>query len=496
LGEDSVWKSLFMQAPVGLGTSDLTTGRFLLVNPAYANLTGYGPEEMREMTYLDLTHPDDREMNQVVVERLLDQNSPSETFRKRYLRKSGQTIWVEVQLALLRDENGEPVSFMVQTQDISELIEVEERRRVAAEAVRRSEERLREILEASTTGVGVNDPTGRFIYANRLLLGLLGYSPQDLAEGRLTWDAIQDPILRPTDDQALAQLRATGQCEPYETELVRSDGKRIPVYLGAAFVPDDDGKGILGATFVTDLTALRDVEEELRSLNSDLDQRVQDRTADLEMANREMEGFTYHVAHDLRAPLRAIVSTSRMMLSDHAEDLNSEASILLERQALAANKLGTLIDELLKLSRLARAEPHKEALDLSVIAADVASEHASENSLISLEIESGLRSEGDPRLVRLLLSNLISNAYRYSPGGGKVTIGIVSGEFFVKDEGIGFDMVYADKLFRPFERLVTDAEFPGTGVGLANAARIVEKHGGKIRAESEPGKGATFYFTL
>jgi signal transduction histidine kinase len=210
-----------------------------------------------------------------------------------------------------------------------------------------------------------------------------------------------------------------------------------------------------------------------------------------------MEGFTYTVSHDLRAPLRAIAATSMILLEEASEKLAAEERALLERQAHNAKHLGVLIDELLKLSRITRQDMAKTSFSLSDLAREVADdlgEAGAGNALI--EIQPGLTAWGDPKLIRFVLLNLLENACKFSPEGGTVRLGAKDGTFFVSDEGIGFDPRYSDKLFRPFERLVTQDEFPGTGVGLANVKRIVERHGGQVWAESELGKGATFWFTL
>jgi signal transduction histidine kinase len=247
-----------------------------------------------------------------------------------------------------------------------------------------------------------------------------------------------------------------------------------------------------------ELEERRKVEDEIRRLNESLNDRVLERTAELEAANKEMEGFTYSVSHDLRAPLRAIMSTSMILLEEAGEALGSQERGLLQRQAAAAKKMGVLIDELLKLSRLSRQEMVQERLDLSMLAHDIAAELGNEGRACSVrfEIEPEMEAIGDIRLLRFVLLNLMENACKFSPNGGIVRVGRNGSTYFVKDEGIGFDPRYAHKLFLPFERLVNDTEYPGTGIGLANVHRIVQRHGGRVWAESEPGHGATFYFTL
>ncbi|CAN5541672.1 hypothetical protein BH11ARM2_BH11ARM2_27050 [soil metagenome] len=375
----------------------------------------------------------------------------------------------------------------------------EVQRAKAEQDLQLSEQRLRRILEAATVGVVVNNTAGVFSYANPPLLRMLGYTTEEVHRGEVSWGRIQDPDRLPMDDKALAQLRVSGSCDPYETEFIRKDGSRIPVYVGAAFVPDESGSGQLGAAFVTDLSELKEAERELRALNAELDERVQERTAELVDANRELEGFTHSVSHDLRAPLRAIVSTSKILLEDAADKLAEDERSLLHRQATSAVKLGAIIDDLLKLSRISRQGLAVAEFDLSALAVEVVDELVSKEwgPLCRIEIAPDLRAVGDPKLVRFVIFNLIENACKFSPGGGKVTLGQrPDGVFYVSDQGIGFDTAYMDRLFLPFERLVTDAEFPGTGVGLANVQRIVQRHHGRVWAESAEGKGATFFFTL
>ncbi len=224
---------------------------------------------------------------------------------------------------------------------------------------------------------------------------------------------------------------------------------------------------------------------EIVSLNQSLEARVRDRT-------HELESFCYSVSHDLRAPLRAINATSAILKEDYGNLLPKEALGELERQAEASSRLGHLIDDLLQFVRLGQTEAARHSFDLSAVARAVAQELR-----IAVEIEPGLQAFGDATLVRLLLQNLLDNASKFC--GGKqpcIEVGRTDEAFFVRDQGIGFDSKHAHRLFRPFERLHREGLYPGTGIGLANVRRIVERHGGCVWAESEPGQGATFFFTL
>ena len=243
-------------------------------------------------------------------------------------------------------------------------------------------------------------------------------------------------------------------------------------------------------------------QQHMRDLTQELEQRVAERTSQLVAANEELEAFCYSVSHDLRAPLRAINSTSKILLEENHEKLESEHVDLLSRQADNSVRLGNLIDDLLQLSRIGRRSLEKTNVDLSRMAHDVVDEALVKEILKPprVTIQPGMYAHADPSLMRLLYQNLIDNAIKYSPNGGCIEIGcdLEKGEtvFFVKDHGIGFDMKYVPKIFLPFERLVLESEFPGTGIGLANVHRIVKRHGGRVWAQSEPEHGSTFFFTL
>jgi len=282
------------------------------------------------------------------------------------------------------------------------------------------------------------------------------------------------------------------------------DGTQIQRYIDFIYqvmhAPAGEINGILvhGVDVTEQVLAQREVER----LNIELEERVKERTLQLQAINQEMEGFTYSVSHDLRAPLRAIVSSSMILLRDYEAQLDANARHELGRQAAAANKLAVLIDDLLKLSRLTRQEMRKEQIEVSALTREVAEELTTHNSdnQCEVSIEPGMLAVADPATLRLLLVNLLENACKFSPSGGLVEVGWTATEtppvFWVKDHGVGFDMRYVDKIFLPFERLVPDHEYPGSGIGLANVKRIVERHGGRIWANSILGDGATFFFTL
>ncbi|SCA55842.1 putative Histidine kinase [Candidatus Terasakiella magnetica] len=242
----------------------------------------------------------------------------------------------------------------------------------------------------------------------------------------------------------------------------------------------------------------------IRQLNLRLEERVRQRTSELETANKEMEAFTYSVSHDLRAPLRTIGGFSNILQEEYSEQLDEQAQHYIERVHLGTQKMERLINDLLKLSRTTRGEMHRKDFNLSALADEIITELRQNEPErdISVHISPNLKAYGDQRLVRIMLENLLGNAWKYTQLNDEPSLflGLTdkNGQetFYIQDNGAGFDMNYADKLFTPFQRLHSSKEFDGTGVGLATVQRIIHRHGGEIWADALVGKGATFYFTL
>jgi signal transduction histidine kinase len=262
--------------------------------------------------------------------------------------------------------------------------------------------------------------------------------------------------------------------------------------------------GALVRAFNEMLEEIRKQEAALRSVHDELEQRVADRTAQLETANRELEAFSYSVSHDLRAPLRSIDGFSQALLEDSADKLDDQSKKHLQRTRAAAKRMGQLIDDLLGLSRLSRGELKRAPVDLTELARTTAMEifQSEPERKVELKVAEGLVAQADGQLLNVVLENLLRNAWKFTRirGVAHIEFGSLQQDgtrvFFLRDDGVGFDMAYAEKLFGAFQRLHSAKEFEGTGIGLATVARIIRRHGGKVWAEAEIEKGATFYFTL
>ncbi len=347
----------------------------------------------------------------------------------------------------------------------------------------------------------VDAPTNTIAAANPAFARHRGYSSDEL-KGMPFMCLF--PAHRSADLKAILKLLETQSHLIYESEHIARDGRIFPVLVDVTVLHDAQGRAIRRVAYVQDLTEQRRAAQEILRLNSELEQRVVERTAELSAANRELDSFAFSVSHDLRAPLRNISGLVQLLKGEFAEALGEEGCSHLQRIDAGTRRMGELIEGLLALSRHTKKPMEREQVNLSTIACRRLAELAESEPgrEVSVHVEPDLVDECDPSLAEALMVNLLDNAWKYSGKTARAEIRFFRGEvdglqgFCVSDNGAGFDMAKATHLFEPFQRLHQASDFAGTGVGLATVHRIVARHGGRIVAKAAPGQGATFCFTL
>jgi PAS domain S-box-containing protein len=365
-----------------------------------------------------------------------------------------------------------------------------------------SDKYLATILEHARDGVLSVDLDGRIVSWNRGAAELFGY-PAERAAG-MSLDRLgawgQGDRLKQWFD--LAKLGTpTVQCE---TELRREDGQAFAGEVTVAPIRSDAGELMAVSLTLRDISDRKRTQEELMRIRAELEQRVAQRTAALRAVNRELEAFTYSASHDLRAPLRGIDGFSQALLEDYGNELDETAGHYIKRIRSAARRMGETIDALLMLSRITQAPLHVETVDLSGLVVEIVKELREREPWrrVELKVEPGLLARADRQLIRIAFENLLGNAWKFTRERERARIAVgrsssgPPGTFYVRDNGAGFDMAYADKLFLPFQRLHAPTRFEGTGIGLGTVQRVIARHGGRVWAEGALEEGATFCFSL
>ena len=445
---------------------------------------GFSPCSLAEAT--GFIAPEHREPVSRVLGACLAQGTPFDV-ELEILTAAGRRVWVRSIGEAVRDAGGRVLRVQGALQDVSE-------RKLAESEIRQLAQRLVTTVESVTDAFITVDRAWRFTYVNREAERLMKRPRQELL-GQRMWDT--HPEARNTPFEA-AYAKAMHENQSVEVEAYFAP---LGAWLEVRVYPSHQGLTI----YFRDVSERRRVQEEILRLNGELEQRVRRRTAQLELANGELEAFSYSVAHDLRAPLAAIGGFAHVLEQEIAGTRSDKARHYLARIREGVRQTGEMIDAVLSLAGLSRAELRWEPVDLAEMARsafDDCRRHDPQRAVV-LHVQEPLPAQGDSRLLRLVMDNLVGNAWKFSAHSAPTEITVGSAPdadgqtvYFVRDNGVGFDMAYAGNLFGAFQRLHSQAEFAGTGIGLANVRRITSRHSGRIWAESAPGRGATFFFTL
>ncbi len=466
-------------------------GRFLYANQASCRSLGYSREELLSMSVSDVDPLVPQEAWEPIWENIKTRRSI--TFETQNRTKQGRIFPVEVTANYLRFDGGD--------YNFSFVRDITERKRLEA-TLQESEEKFRTMVNSIPQLAWIARTDGHILWFNQRWYEYTGATPDEV-EG-WGWQRVYDRAVLPTIIEKWQAAIDAG--EPFEMEfpLRGADGTFRIFLTRVQPLKDPQGKVLQWFGTNTDVDELKQAEETIQQANNELEKRVIIRTAELEAANKEMEAFSYSVSHDLRAPLRAVNGFAGIVLNEFGPQMPADALRYLERIRDGAQRMGALIDDLLAFSRLSRQSMRHGHVDSVKLVQNVLDESAPQREGRTIEIRVGKLPDchGDAALLRQVWVNLISNAVKYT-GGREAAVVEIGCErennenvFFVRDNGTGFNMQYANKLFGVFQRLHRADEFEGTGVGLAIAQRIVHRHGGRIWADAAEGRGATFCFTI
>ncbi len=498
------FRKAFMISPDSININRLSDGLYVSINQGFTQIMGYTEADAIGKTSLELHIWDDPEDRKRLLEGLQN-NGVVQNLEARFRRKDGG-LKDGLMSASIINLNGAPHILSI-TRDITE-------RKRAEEALQKSETLYRRAIEVAGAVPYLQsyDESSTSVYYDFIGEGIrqiTGYGPEEFTDQ--LWNSITEERKLLEDlaaypwNEAVRRVRA-GESPIWKCEhrIRARDGKVHWVFEAAVELMGKNGMAYGSIGLFQDITARKQVEESLQLLNEQLEQRILERTVQLDAVNKDLEAFSYSVSHDLRAPLRAIDGFARMLQELQAEQLSEGGRELLTRILVNTKRAGAMIDDLLRFSRLGRQAVVKQTVDMGEIVRSALGTFQIEQEKQPQIILHDLPAcQGDPSLLMQVWINLFSNAFKYSRkrDHAEIEAGCQVDEkgeaiYYIKDNGVGFDMRYANKLFGVFQRLHSESQFEGTGVGLALVQRIISRHGGRIWAEAEPDKGATFYFTL
>jgi PAS domain S-box-containing protein len=487
------FRSLYENVTIGIYRTTLD-GRILMANPAMVSMLGF--DSFKQLAQRNLQQEGfEPDFPRSKFLEIIEKDGKIIGLESAWNRRNGKALIVRESANAVRDAEGRILFYDGTVEDITD-------RKKTEEALRESEDKFKYVFDHSVIGKSLTFPSGE-IHVNKAFCDMLGYSQDELENKK--WQDISVPQdIEVTQNHLNMLLSGEKKSVRFVKRYIHKNGDVIWADVGTALRRDADSKPLYFMTAINNITDTKKAEEALHDLNEELEQRVADRTELLQAANKELEAFSYSVSHDLRAPLRSVHGFTNILLEDYESTLDVEGKRICGIISSSATQMGALIDDLLSFSRIGRSNLYPSDIDMKKMAILIFEGMTSptERERIKLNIGKLHRAFGDVTLFRQVWTNLISNAIKYTSKNDVSEINIGSKAdgkmitYFIKDNGVGFDMQYAHKLFGVFQRLHSEAEFEGNGVGLAIIQRIILKHGGKVWAEGEVGKGATFYFSL
>ncbi|MBN2349095.1 MAG: PAS domain S-box protein [Bacteroidales bacterium] len=496
------FRKVFEEGPLGIAMAGFTDSHFISVNKAFCEMLGYTVEELKQLTFLDVTHPDDGKLDIETVRKLKEGLIQQQNTEKRYLKKNGEIIWCSRALTRIFSADGKTSYALAMIEDITE-------RRKAAEKIREKDIQFRKLSSNVPDLIFqfTRRPDGTYCVpiASEGIRNIFGCSPEDVLEDFSPIARVIFPgdVTRVINDIEYSAKHLTiFTCE----FRVKIPGREIQwIYSRSTPEKLPDGS-ITWYGFNTDITERKKAEEEISKLNEELELRVKERTSELELANKELETFTYSVSHDLKAPLRGIDGYSKLLMEYYGSSLNEEAQSFISTIRSSTLKMNQLIEDLLEYSRLERSEKRNEKVKLKALINSVLTlfnEALTEQKFtVNENVPEEIELIADSKGLTIAMRNLLENAIKFTRGNPNpgIEIGLKENKsswiIFVKDNGIGFDIKYHNRIFEIFHRLHRAEDFPGTGIGLAMVAKVMQRMNGKVWAESTPGKGSVFYLEI
>ena len=513
--EEEKYSAAFRFSPYGLILLSLPDGKILEVNEGFSGLSGYDETEIRGKTAQELGLWVSEEDRRVILHDIMKEGSVADR-KLKFRKRSGEMLTGIFSGQIV--EIGNERRLLASVNDITKQEKAEQEMRTA-------QAQWQKTFDATKDAIWLMDRDQRVLRSNEAARRLFAQTDEEMT-GRRCWEIVHGTT-GPAPECPILRARESLQRESIDIAIA---GKW---YLATVDpILDDEGRFAGAVHTMTDISERRQAEEEIRRLNQALERKIADQTRDLhdsqmallnlvddlnenaqnltmtnrtlEEVNRELATFSYSVSHDLRAPLRIIIGFSNALLEDYSDRLDAEGARYLERIHHATQQMNRLIDDLLALSRVMKSDFYRQNFDLSAMVREIGADfqQQSPSDRLELVIQDGITVNADQRMTHIVMTNLLDNARKFAGEQKKPRIEfgsfVQNGDtvLFVRDNGVGFNMTYAQRVFEPFERLHRADEFPGTGIGLATVARVISRHRGRIWAEAQEGKGATFYFTL